>query len=326
MSYPVPDPCFKKTCREREICVEKDNKGVCTPESKASCQAVGDPHYETFDGSLFSFQGTCSYVMVKTSGKDKTLTPFSIINKNQLASGARGSYMKSVIIKLPAHEIVITHGERNRVTAIKGLWSVWNLTNHISSFSALQIDNKTSPLPVNLDSGNITITKSGFTGTLKTDFGLEVTFDWGEFFKVTVPSSYYKNLVGMCGTYSNNRSDDFVTPAGVPVSDIVEWAASWSVPDNDRTCWHFPACTEQEKQRYRGPEYCGVLVDKTGPFANCNETVMLAQFPTDCVFYACLTHGSRETYCKALNSYVNSCMLAKTEVSAQWKQITKCRK
>ncbi|KAL7840263.1 hypothetical protein AOLI_G00255860 [Acnodon oligacanthus] len=237
-------------------------------ESKASCQAIGDPHYETFDASLFSFQGTCSYVMVKTSGEDKTLTPFSIINKNQLAPGARGSYMKSAVIKLPGHEIVITHGERDRVT----------------------IDGKMSSLPVNLNSDNITITQSGIKGTLKTDFGLEVTFDW----------------------------------AGVPVLDIVEWAASWSVPDNDRACWHFPACTEQEKQRYRGPEYCGLLVDKTGPFANCSETVTLAQFPNDCLFYACLTHGSRETYCKALNSYVNSCMLAKTPVSPQWKQITKC--
>ncbi|XP_017564176.2 IgGFc-binding protein-like [Pygocentrus nattereri] len=298
----VNDPCFKKTCRERERCVEKGNKAVCTPESKASCRAFGDPHYETFDGSQFSFQGTCSYVLVKTSGNDKTLTPFSIINKNRLASGARGSYMKSAIIKLPGHEIVITHGERNRVT----------------------IDGKISFLPVKLNSGNIRITKSGITGTLKTDFGLEVTFDWGELFKVTVPSSYYKNLVGMCGTYNNDRRDDFVTPAGVRVPDVVQWAASWSVPDNDRTCWHFPACTEQEKQRYRGPEYCGVLVDKTGPFAKCSETVTLAQFPNDCLFYACLTHGSRTAYCKALNSYVNSCMLAKTPVSPQWKQITKC--
>ncbi|KAL7835924.1 hypothetical protein SRHO_G00282710 [Serrasalmus rhombeus] len=300
----VNDPCFKKTCREREMCVEKGNKAVCTPESKASCRAFGDPHYETFDGSQFSFQGTCSYVLVKTSGNDKTLTPFSIINKNRLASGARGSYMKSAIIKLPVHEIVITHGERNRVT----------------------IDGKISFLPVKLNSGNIRITKSGITGTLKTDFGLEVTFDWGELFKVTVPSSYYKNLVGMCGTYNNDRRDDFVTPAGVRVPDVVQWAASWSVPDNDRACWHFPACTEQEKQRYRGPEYCGVLGDKTGPFAKCSETVTLAQFPNDCLFYACLTRGSRTAYCKALNSYVNSCMLAKTPVSPQWKQITKCRK
>ncbi|XP_017564177.2 IgGFc-binding protein-like [Pygocentrus nattereri] len=298
----VYDPCIKMNCRLKEDCVEKDRKAVCVPKSMASCRAIGDPHYETFDGSLFSFQGTCSYVLVKTSGEDKTLTPFSIINKNQLALGARGSYMKSAIIKLPGHEIVITHGERNK----------------------LIIDGKISFLPVNLNSGNITITQSGITGTLKTDFGLEVTFNWGEFFKVTVPSSYYKNLVGMCGTYNNDRSDDFVTPAGDLVPDIVEWAASWSVPDNDRACWHFPACTEQEKQRYRGPEYCGVLVDKTGPFAKCNETVTLAQFPNDCLFYACLTHGSRETHCKALNSYVNSCMLAKTPVSPQWKQITKC--
>ncbi|XP_049323399.1 IgGFc-binding protein [Astyanax mexicanus] len=298
----VFDPCKNKDCREKEQCMEKEGKGMCVPKSKASCRAVGDPHYQTFDGSLFSFQGTCSYVLAKTSGEDKTLTNFTIIHKNELALGARGSYIKSVIIKLPGHDITVIHGNRNKVT----------------------VDGKETSLPVYLDSGAISIEQSGLPGVLKTDFGLEVTFDWGEFFLVTVSSSYYKNLEGMCGNYNGEPSDDFVTPAGETTDGITEWAASWSVPDNDRNCWHFPACTDEQKKLYNGPKYCGLLVDPTGPFANCNETVRLSQFPNDCLFYACLTHGSRITHCKALTSYVNSCQLANTNVSPEWKQITRC--
>ncbi|KAI4893837.1 hypothetical protein NFI96_020826 [Prochilodus magdalenae] len=298
----VHDPCKNKLCREKEECVEKNSQAVCMPKSRVSCLAIGDPHYETFDGRTFSFQGTCSYTLVKTTGLDKTLPHFSIINKNQLALRARGSYMKSAIIKLPRHNIVVTYGERNK----------------------LIIDGKISTPPVSLDSGNLTITQSGIRGTLRTDFGLEIVFDWGEYFKVTVPSSYYKNLEGMCGSYDEEPDDDFTTPEGNLVKDVVEWAASWSVSDNDLSCWHFPPCTAEEKKLYLGPKYCGVLVDSTGPFSKCNETVSEYEFANDCLFYACLTHGSVETYCKALASYANSCTLAKTEVSPDWKLITKC--
>ncbi|XP_066518523.1 IgGFc-binding protein [Hoplias malabaricus] len=296
------DPCRKRNCREKERCVEKDNMGVCVPKSSASCQAIGDPHYQTFDGTHFSFHGTCSYVLVKTSGADKTLTDFTIINKNALALGARGAYMKSAKIKLSGHDIIVNYGERDK----------------------LIIDGQIVPLPVKLDSGNITIAVSDGKGVLQTNFGLEVIFNWSELFKVTVPSSYYNNLVGLCGTYNDDSNDDFTTPKGEQAPGLVEWAASWSVNDNDRACWHFPTCTEKEKDLYNGPQFCGILLDKNGPFSKCNETIQLSHLTIDCLFYACLTHGSHETYCKALTGYANACRLAKNEVSPQWKQITKC--
>ncbi|XP_076869232.1 IgGFc-binding protein isoform X2 [Brachyhypopomus gauderio] len=298
----VHDPCRKKRCREKEECVQKDNKAVCVAKAKASCRAIGDPHHETFDGRLFSFQGICSYTLVKTWGEDKSLTNFSIVNKNELAKGGRGSYIRSANIKIPGHEITINFGEHNKV----------------------KIDGKDSVLPVNLDSGGVTITQSGKLGTLRTDFGLEVIFNWGQYFQVTVSSSYYRNLVGLCGTYNDNSDDDLVTPAGDRPSDVTEWAASWSVADGDHSCWHFPPCSEEEKLLYRGPTYCGVLEDGAGPFAQCRDTFETAQFLSDCLFYACLRHGSREAYCTALEGYVNTCKHSHLEVSSEWRQITKC--
>lgn len=171
---------------------------------------------------------------------------------------------------------------------------------------------------------HISINQSGIKGFLNSDFGLEVIFDWGEFFKVTVSSSYYKNLVGMCGTYNGNSNDDFLTPTGVPSKDNTEWGQSWSVPDNDPNCWHFPSCSEEERRKYSGPTFCGLLDDKTGPFATCNSTVQLGQFTYRCLFYTCLKHGNHDAFCSVMTSFANTCKWENSDVSLQWRQITNC--
>lgn len=57
--------------------------------------------------------------MVKTSGEDKSLTEFAIINKNTLSQSARGTYVKTVTIKFPGHEIIIIQQDRNKVIVSK---------------------------------------------------------------------------------------------------------------------------------------------------------------------------------------------------------------
>lgn len=52
---PTPtDPCEQVKCGVKESCV----KGKCVHVSTATCHAVGDPHYLTFDGRRFDFQVT----------------------------------------------------------------------------------------------------------------------------------------------------------------------------------------------------------------------------------------------------------------------------
>lgn len=93
----IPKECNTCTCSE--------GKWVCTKLSCGSrCAAVGDPHYQTFDGRRFDFMGQCSYYLVKTES-------FSIEGENVACSGAISQAMNlpiSVSSGLPSCTKAVT--------------------------------------------------------------------------------------------------------------------------------------------------------------------------------------------------------------------------
>lgn len=60
------------------------------------CTVFGDPHYRTFDGRIFNYQGSCKYVL----SKDCTNRTFSVEVLNEARYSKEYSWTKSVTIKV----------------------------------------------------------------------------------------------------------------------------------------------------------------------------------------------------------------------------------
>ncbi|XP_051901395.1 IgGFc-binding protein [Pristis pectinata] len=300
------DPCSKVRCRSKERCSVQDGEPVCVPESSALCWAWGDPHYHTFDGVNFDFQGTCTYTIAKTCGKNTSLSSFSVRAKNDNRGNTQVAYVKLVTIDVYGTEITLRKFE----------------------YSLVWVNGIKTHLPLSLQGGRVTLFQSGASAVLETDFHLRVSYDWDHHLVVTASSSHFGTLCGLCGNYNGKADDDFRTPGGEVVSDVLEFGRSWKVPDGDAFCWNdcngaCPTCGAQEQGKYRGPGWCGLLALTAGPFRGCLAGVDPAPYVDSCVYDVCLSDGDRALLCRALKVYADACQGEGIEVG-DWRKPSGC--
>ncbi|KAM6967545.1 IgGFc-binding protein-like [Aplochiton taeniatus] len=302
------DLCEQTACRQKERCVLKDGQPVCEALSKATCWAVGDPHYSTFDSYKYSFQGTCSYILLNTTSHDPTLPKITVISKNERWHQSPGSYVRSTTVDLLGIRIAVLGGQRGTV----------------------EVDGVKNTLPLFIPHGSINITVSGIRGVLRSDIGVEITFDWATLFMVSVSSSFYGSLSGLCGNYNGEEGDELTTRSGTLTTNNTAFAASWSVADGDQSCYHScvgqscPSCLDADRELYSGPGFCGALAGASGPFSQCHRKVPVAEFVSNCLYDVCVNKGRQEILCKAFESYVTACQDAGATIPPQWRQQTNC--
>lgn len=100
--------CQKAKCRAGETCKLVNGVKGCHPEGQGKCVASGDPHYISFDGRRFDFQGTCVYVLAKVCDDYKgQLTPFSVTQGNEKYGNGKVAVTKSVAVTVYGYVIYI---------------------------------------------------------------------------------------------------------------------------------------------------------------------------------------------------------------------------
>ncbi|XP_062031948.1 LOW QUALITY PROTEIN: IgGFc-binding protein [Lepus europaeus] len=304
------DPCQGVTCRPQETCKEQDGQGVCVPNYNATCWLWGDPHYNTFDGRAFDFQGTCNYILVQVGcpGADaEGLTPFTITTKNENRGNPTVSFVKEVTVSVLGTNISIHKGETGKV----------------------RVDGVLTTLPASVAGGRIYVYHGVWKAVLVTDFGLQVTYDWDNRVEVILPSSYHGAVCGLCGNLDGDPNNDQVFPNGTAAPSIPAWGSSWRAPGWDPLCWDecqgsCPTCPEDMLEKYQGPGFCGPLVPGTeSPFADCHSHVSPDSYFQGCVLDVCLSGGAQDILCQALASYAAACQAAGVAIQ-DWREQAGC--
>ncbi|CAJ1061895.1 IgGFc-binding protein-like [Xyrichtys novacula] len=300
---PLPDdPCEEIQCGARERCVN----GACVPTSTATCHAKGDPHYYTLDGRCYNFQGTCTYIMATVANPAPDLIPFTVLTKNAHRGNQRVSFVKTVTVIVYGQTIIISR-QKGRV----------------------QVNGVMRCLPFNLLGGKIKLRQAGCYAVLTTDFGLIVKFDWNMRLIITVPSSYFEHMGGLCGNYNGDRKDDLPHPTSKSLPVVLEMIKHWKVDDPDLFCndncgGSCPECSIELQNHYRKLHLCGLISKPDGPFAACHSAVHLSAFVNDCVYDLCVYGGAKPVLCDNLKTYADSCLSEGVQLSAEWREVSGC--
>ncbi|CAM2108069.1 unnamed protein product [Caretta caretta] len=299
--------CKAFSCGTGEQCRVVDGIQKCHPFGSATCSASGHPHYLSFDGVPFDFQGTCTYILAKTCTDASHLTPFTIsVEKEDWGSG---NVSMATLVSIQVYGITLTLLQNKQ-----GL---------------IMVDGVFHNLPVITANRRLQAYQHGTNILVQTDFGLIVSYDLVYQARVTVPQRYQGHTCGLCGNYSGRQDSKFLLPNGRTASDVAAFGSAWEVQVPGASCADrcagnsCPVCEERKKDVFKQHHYCGLLTAHDGPFTACHGTVSPSVYLSNCLYDVCLGNGDSQVLCQSIHSYVTACQEAKVTIPP-WRSPSFC--
>ncbi|XP_060098771.1 uncharacterized protein LOC132574434 [Heteronotia binoei] len=296
--------CQPWECGVQEKCQLQEGVLGCHPKERASCHVVGDPHYYTFDRVMHTFLGTCTYTLVTVcnSSSSGSPTPFAVSGRNE-DRGLRGAtYLREIYVDVYGTRVTLQKNKR------------------------VLLNNERVYTPVESRSrGNVAVGNVGSYMVVETDFGLVVKYDGNLYLEISLPSSYFAKVCGLCGNYNGQTEDELLMPEGVQAKNVTQFGNSWKVnEDSEAGCLPDtredlgPPCSPQDRPAIE--EQCHAL--QSGVFVACHSRVKPELFVQTCVYDMCKYDGMRSTLCAIVQAYADAC---KAEgVMLSWRNQTFC--
>ncbi|XP_051915891.1 mucin-2-like isoform X13 [Hippocampus zosterae] len=268
------------------------------------CKGWGDPHYITFDGLYYSYQGNCTYVLMEEITPKYNLKIY--VDNVYCDATQHVSCPRSLIISYKSDVIVLK--SQNLIGA--------------SVLEAFK-DEKRLRLPYLQQ--DIKIFNSGIDLVVEiVPIEVIITFGFSDF-TVNLPSKYFdSNTQGQCGRCNNNQADDCMVPGGQIVQSCSVMADFWPAKDIYQPNCQIPSVIPTDQPLppptltpCKPDSECDLLLssvfEKCHPFVNPND------YYQGCVFDNC--HVSNPAIeCTSLDMYADAC--AQAGVCLHWRNHT----
>nr|XP_025045216.1 zonadhesin [Pelodiscus sinensis] len=292
----------------------------CKPTKYYQCTISGDPHYRTFDGYVYHFQGRATYTLTTTLATlPGALPSLSIMGRNRRrVAWHRVSFLREVYVSVYGYKVTMMEG---RKLVVDGL--------HVTPpFQPLE---------------GLIVTQKGRSLFLQTDFGLSVSFNGRDHSEIVLPTTYQSYVGGLCGNFDGRRDNEYTKPDGTRTRRPTEFGESWAVRspwsrelshiEPPRTRRQAPEtavesgfevmCSADQLVQVNGTGLCGTLADPQGPFQACHGHLDPSTFQENCVYDVCAVPSSTELLCQSLSDYAQQCQ-ALGLLLPSWRQHTGC--
>ncbi|XP_075764391.1 zonadhesin [Pelodiscus sinensis] len=292
----------------------------CKPTKYYQCTISGDPHYRTFDGYVYHFQGRATYTLTTTLATlPGALPSLSIMGRNRRrVAWHRVSFLREVYVSVYGYKVTMMEG---RKLVVDGL--------HVTPpFQPLE---------------GLIVTQKGRSLFLQTDFGLSVSFNGRDHSEIVLPTTYQSYVGGLCGNFDGRRDNEYTKPDGTTTRRPTEFGESWAVrspwskelshieppqtrrqaPETAVESGFEVMCSADQLVQVNGTGLCGTLADPQGPFQACHGHLDPSTFQENCVYDVCAVPSSTELLCQSLSDYAQQCQ-ALGLLLPSWRQHTGC--
>ncbi|XP_070533581.1 mucin-2-like isoform X1 [Ptychodera flava] len=284
----LEDDCNRCTCNGGTwSCEDIDCSGLC--------HVYGDPHYQTYDGKMYDFQGECDYILSQSTTNNENY--FRVTVKNIKCGTSGVTCTRDIRIK-------IGRGDDKTIVLLK---------------------RGKEPSVTHTGSGhNVEIVELQIYTVVYTDVGMYVKWNRGTTVYVVVDGRHRNKLEGLCGNFNGPQKDDFTCPGGgFPVESETEFGNCWRAND---CCPDAPTiedpCELHPDRKTWAKKSCSVI--KSDLFIPCHSLVPYKPFLRRCEYDACGCDmgGDCECLCTAVAAYAAEC--SRHGVHIRWRSQELC--
>ncbi|XP_046956534.1 mucin-5B-like [Lynx rufus] len=275
-------------------------------ECECLCSGWGNSHYNTFDGTSYSFVDNCTHVLMREIRPRHGNLSIYMHNYYCGATSATAQCPRALSTRYKSTEVILTTS-----TGANG-----------QEEPLILFDRKQVSPGFAKNGVSVSVTGTSTMGIDIPALDVSISFD-GHVFQVRLPYTHFShNTEGQCGTCTNSQTDDCRQPDGTTAPTCQDMAHTWLVRESGREdCGAptpqppVPPATPTSSPCPPAP-LCELLLSPV--FAECHGLIPPGPFFSSCVSDGC--QADRQAPCKSLEAYAALCRAQ--GVCSSWRDAT----